>query len=1417
MKLKLFFAAAVAMIAGLGQAQTKAPPIQEVNLYVSRNVAPAPKIRVQINTRNLANIKVTLSKIDALAWLRQDPEIRSKLKPTGGKKVQEFQVNMLAKGQYIAPPPQENYFSKQINMMKLPPGVYLLESSSASRGERWVVITVTNLAVQVKRSPKRVLSWVTDFKTGSIVTGAKIYSADKAGKLTTLGNTDADGIHQAELRPGTERILVQRGTDYAEIESQGMNPDGVLKAHIQTDRPIYRPGQTLYYKGIMRLTAGQGYTAMVGTRFEVELRDPRDTLIDRQFVTSNEIGSVTGQFDLPSEGALGGYSLVFKNGQRTAYHSLAVQAYRKPEYKVTVTPTARRALAGETVVFKVKAEYYFGASVPQAQIDWTARSSASYFSSGSADDWAYNGDGNLYPRDTYGNDPFSGSGRIYTDNKGEATIEIKTDPNAPDSTYYLNLTVMDGSRRQVEGSASIPVYAAEVRIGLSTELLAIPLGKLIPVDIRLADLDGQPVGGTVNLKLVGTAWDEKKNISVDVLHATQTVNVTAGGRARTNLPAKAVGSLRVVAETKDRTGRVTRDTMWVYVSGPFTKTEREEQGPVVTIRLDKRSYLPGDTINTYVTTNQGPRPILMTVEGEDLWSYRVLRPKAKQDSISWAIPTAAKHVPNLVIHATQWTSDGYALSANQWVYLYDRNRQLKVEVTPDKTEYQPGDKATYMVKTTDMDGKATSAEVALSVVDEAIFALMPDSTADMFRTYWGRRDNKVLAFESAPEEVSGGAYQRANAPNVPVRQRFEDTAYWNAVVQTDESGRATITFEVPGNLTTWRTTARAVTGDTRVGMVRGSVVATRPVTLRLASPRQMVVGDQISLFATVNNRTNEPRRMRVDLIVDGQTRSQELTIEPGVEGRVQFPVTAQKLGTIALEGRLFDADGTAQDALIARVPVVPDGVETRIIEAGQTTGPRQVMVGVPADAIPGAGSTIVRVWPGVGEMVATIRAAILQGGRYATLPTASQIRLAALGDFSAYRKEMLEANAYLSRAMTNGGWGYWEGDNAHSWATAYVLEALVEGQKAEGKVEIPRIDPEMIQGAAASLERMYARTNLWEHRAIMAVALKAAGHPKADTFLAEVKERGLNLSPYARIRLALATNNDQLLNEVVAEVSRGATSFLPVGDGIGWYASDFETNAWLLLAMAKRNIDRDLQGSILRHLLQRQSGWSSPMERTALAMAIHAYVGGNVQPTTISSASVKVGEASPVTLTKSNVDNSYSATLPGLGAGSVPIQMDVQANGEVFYQIEARVFRPLANETQTGVRVLRRIEVRNENGIWKELDRDIVANEPVRITALVWGDSLEDPIRIVEPIPAGFEFLEDDWTSRAGRSEVRDGSVTHYVNAVGLPITYRYFLRAETDGKLIVPPAIAEVMRRPASRGQSRREEIRVVAPPPPR
>lgn len=102
--------------------------------------------------------------------------------------------------------------------------------------------------------------------------------------------------------------------------------------------------------------------------------------------------------------------------------------------------------------------------------------------------------------------------------------------------------------------------------------------------------------------------------------------------------------------------------------------------------------------------------------------------------------------------------------------------------------------------------------------------------------------------------------------------------------------------------------------------------------------------------------------------------------------------------------------------------------------------------------------------------------------------------------------------------------------------------------------------------------------------------------------------------------------------------------------------------------------------------------------------------------------------------------------------------------------------------------------------------------ESVRCTVVVWGDDVPDALRIAEPIPSGFEFVESEKPYGANE-QVRDGEVVDYFLNVGEPCTFHYYLRPENAGSLVALPATAEYLRRPAFRGHSTTQPIEVKAP----
>lgn len=1391
----------------------------QVNLWVSKDVAPSDKVRINVNTQNVPVVRLSAYPIDGVGWLRHLGTNQPRPNPTGPAKV-AWPARIAGPHQRPNPNQADTYYSRQINLPKLPPGVYLIVAKGGGK-EAWGVANVTNLAVVVKRSPKHSLVWLTDFQTGRTISGAKVSIFRDGGAPVATVATGRDGVAKFAIAPGGANIVVRSGNDLAGVPSSVADPNGHLVAHFQTDRPIYRPGQTVAFKAILRRTQDRGYRAVVDTPLTLEVRDPRDNVLDEQRLTSNAMGAVAGHFEIPEEGMTGPYSLVLKLGSEAAYQTFTVAEYRKPEFQVTAKPLAPRRLAGETLDFQISAQTYFGTPVPNAQVSYTVRRSSLAFSPPDEDQSAfYGGDGNLYSRDTYGGDAFVANATTQTDRNGKVTIRVPTDKAAPDSTYSISCTVEDASHRQVTADASVPVYAAAIRIGLSTTLQYGTLGSLIPIAVRAIDLDGRPTAATVDLDLRTEVYKSGDPNPHTVILTSTRLKIGANGRGTIQLPARQAGDLYVVASAGDGTGRFARARLDFWVAGNFEKAPQETPEPTLNLRLDRPVYAPGEEVRALATTNRPDRPMLLVLEGQDVWNYRVV--SRVRPSTEWKFPASVSLSPNAYVTASCWVK-GHFLETNAIVPVPDRTRALKVTVKPDRPEYRPGDTATYRIRTTDDKGRPISAEVALGVIDEAIYALSPDVTPDPYRVYWGQRPNQVQLAISAPEELSGGAYQRVNQVGF-VRQRFEDTAYWNPTVRTGANGEAAISFEVPGNLTSWRATARAVTLDTRVGSATSSVLARRDVMLRLSTPRQFVQGDRLTLVGVVDNRMKESRTFEVTLDAKGieldGSPTQRVEAPGGGQGKVQWNLVAKDLPPdrlATLTGAVQPAGGGSdaeRDALRLQVPVVPAGVATRILAGGTLTDAASLSLRLPPNRIEPATDLKVEIRGGVADVLRSTAHDVLAWPRAGASAAADQLTTAAAVQLPNDAKEVREALALLSRTQTPEGWGWWVGSASDPVITARVLSAL-----GYAKARDVRVFANLMLAARQAAESRYNQTGLQEHRALLASAELESGNDRGFAMIAEVRRRGLEtVSPYAQLRmasaLAAAGRTDdarEVAQPALALATEGPTAtFIPVGEGVGWTATSFETTAEAVVVLARLKEKPETEMRMARWLIDSENReWLSSDERAALVRAL-AFVAQDHPAARGLGDVVLTVNGTPVPVVRAKVGEAATAAVPReLLRDENTISLRRQGEGEIFFSAEARVFLPPTGETTQGVRVLRRFEVMNPAGIWTELDRVVRPSEPVRCTVVAWGDDVPDAIRVVEPIPAGFEYVDGD-DAEGARQEVRDGAVVHYLVNGGGPQTFRYYLRAESEGSLTALPATVEYLRRPETQGQSgwRRLEV---------
>ena len=149
-----------------------------------------------------------------------------------------------------------------------------------------------------------------------------------------------------------------------------------IRDSIYTDRPIFRPGDTVYYKGIVRTPQFGRYVLPDVEELELSVNpnfffgEDADTFSETFTVTLDEDGVFTGELVLPDDMPLGTYSFNITGDFWLSSRIFTVAEYRAPEFQVTVTSDQAEALRGEAANVTVEATYLFGGSAAGLPVNW---------------------------------------------------------------------------------------------------------------------------------------------------------------------------------------------------------------------------------------------------------------------------------------------------------------------------------------------------------------------------------------------------------------------------------------------------------------------------------------------------------------------------------------------------------------------------------------------------------------------------------------------------------------------------------------------------------------------------------------------------------------------------------------------------------------------------------------------------------------------------------------------------------------------------------------------------------------------------------------------------------------------------------------------------------------------------------------
>ena len=484
---------------------------------------------IDISYRNLDRVFFRLVKFDYLNWdwgrLRSAENFRGKpLEQLAGKQVVREWTQEL---------PRDDEFQRQLEKclvdFEVPSGCYVLiasgnkDFSAASNVISAKEVWGSELAV-VMRNPngiKQVSGQVFDNDSGAPIVGAdvKVSTWIRDGRNSRSvdlegGKTDERGMFAINCRErANHRIIVQHGNQVLGYVDGGYKVSSRSNYRPQentvffTDRAIYRPGQTVNFKGICFRSDTQKneYETIVGRAISISIRDMNNEEVERLSFQTNDFGSFSGSFAAPRNGATGTMRIDVVEGP-SGTRSFQVEEYKRPKFFVEVENPDQAFSLNDEVEIKGMAKAYTGAPIDGAKVKWRVVRNVRY-----PDWWLWRNWWNPIANEPQEID----SGESTTEADGSFVVPFKALPDLsvdresePVFTFSVYADVTDTAGETRSDQSQIRLGYASIQASLSCDKWQLT-DQPVKLELATTTLDGEGVAAEGKLEIFRLQPPEK--------------------------------------------------------------------------------------------------------------------------------------------------------------------------------------------------------------------------------------------------------------------------------------------------------------------------------------------------------------------------------------------------------------------------------------------------------------------------------------------------------------------------------------------------------------------------------------------------------------------------------------------------------------------------------------------------------------------------------------------------------------------------------------------------------------------------------------------------------------------------------------------------------------------------------------------
>lgn len=1051
---------------------------------------------------------------------------------------------------------------------------------------------------------------------------------------------------------------------------------------IFSDRQLYQPGEKAWFTGTAYYLQNGVIQQDKNASYAVTLQSPKGTETDLGTHTTNDFGTFSLELPIAPDRPLGYYSIRAKGDSGAEISgNFRIAEFKPPNFKVDLSLNKQIALIDDKIEANAQSNYLFGSPVEGGKAKYYVTRRKAEFTPKGWEKFAF-GRQWFWPEESPNVpiDVLQQNAVLDASGKGDRTFTVAKDLPYP-MNYRVDVEVSDVSNLSVSNSQTFIALPSSRLIGLQTNFVA-EAGQPLPIQIIVTDPTGKLLEGQkvrvelqkINYSNITQVVQGSRNPVNQIEYKTVAkTEVQSGSNPRTvSLNPPESGSYRIRVNFVDSNNEVTATDLQIWATGEnVVSWGNRYENNRLEVKLDKKSYQLGETATALIQSPYPEAELYFAVVRDKNLYQTVTKVNGGAPQIQFKV--TPEMLPNAAVEAVL-VRQGKSLkelepgSLEKLVKIGFAPFQtsldakyLKVQVTPQKTELQPGAEETIQLQLQDDREKPVKGQFTVMVVNETVLQLTGYRPPDLVKTVYAEQsistrfnDNRqdvVLENMASPLAKGwgyGGGFS-TGAANTRVRKDFQALAYYNGSVVTDTNGKASVKFKLPDDLTTWRVMAVATDGNLNFGKGEATFITTKSLISNPVLPQFARPGDRIQAGLSVTNNTQQKGNLTINGQVAGAVKFEgnnpksvnlKTQAESGTHA-YRFPILASNAGDSKIQFATQLNDNV--DAFEVPLEVKALEITENVVETGTTVDRVKIPLKVDRNVVSGVGGLEISLASTLIPEIMAPAKQVLQDEQLPFLePAASQLLIAAnlqtlaqkyaqsLQDFNPSKAAAIALEKLPKLQQPDGGFAAYPGQvQSDPFLTPYAASAIASASKAFPNTVnagmLSRLTDYLKKTLADPGQYQFCQNQTCKNQVRLSslIALAELGEKRND-FLADIYQQRSEYNPVTQIKLAryLSQFKDWqdesklLTGELQKNIYiTGRTATVNLPQNRSWLASStaIQSQALRLFIAHKskaEDIDRLLQ-SLLN--LRRDGTWQSTYDNSEALAALVDY--SQTQPT----------------------------------------------------------------------------------------------------------------------------------------------------------------------------------------------------------